>query len=166
MNKYGLEINDPANWRQALNIVQEISGDSPGYQYGYTEITSPIKLFGPVLATIIAAPAREDWRRGAYMRQEINLPFGGLFRTETDSLFCPVNKPKIHFVDEYSDGYVLSFAVPNHLPRVNIGVWEFTEELESAQEKDEKFELDRLYALIASLQLELESLLFSFESGP
>ena len=101
------------------------------------------------------------------MRQKIDLPIGSRFNVELNSLFCPINKFKAHNINTYDDGYVLDFAVPNYLQEVVIGVWQYTGNLLTEEQEQAQFERDRLYALIASLQNEVETLVFRAEdTGP
>ena len=161
MSTFGTEINRPAGWEQALNISQVIRGDSPLIPRGYEIIRSPIKQFSTLVATNIAAPVPPRYRLGAFMRQNINLPFGGSYGCELNSLFCPVNKFKVHLLPGFNDGYELEFAVPKYFERVAIGLWEYTDPLETIQDQEGRFERDRLYAAIAALQNSVDSILFS-----
>ena len=163
---YPSELINSSNWVPMWNGSQEIRGTSRQYFKGFTTVTVPGLWETQVVITFINAPAKPNWRLGGYLRPKSSIFVTNAFIVEAESLFCPVNRYRSHFLPGIPGGYRFEFSIPNYIERVDIEMYRYTKKLETLEERRAEDRYLTVRDHLRSMQFELESELANMNFTP
>ena len=163
MDSLSSPINNPNDWSQVFTVDTTLRELGAAGIKGYQPFRPSVLMTSPLLAVMVASNTPEHYRRGGWLRQQLEVNIPGLRWGEIQSLFLPVNQLSLHRMVGVSTGYSVELFIPRYFYQVSIGVWEFTGDLRDEGLTELLWELDQIRANLGAVSNTVDALFASTE---